>query len=249
MVYSCGYWNNAENLDQAQEAKLDLVCKKIGLKPGMKVLDIGCGWGSFAKYAAKKYKVKVLGITISKEQVALGNNFCEGLPVEVRLQDYRNLDEKFDAIVSIGMFEHVGPKNYSTYMEVVRNSLKDNGLFLLQTIGSIMPGGGWNRWVNKYIFPNGVLPTAKQVTCSSEGLLFLEDWHNFEADYDKTLMAWQDNLEKNWYKIKDKYDKRLRRMWNYYLLSYAGGFRSGRIRLWQIVFSKNGVKGGYKSKR
>ena len=249
MVYSCGYWKDADNLDDAQEAKLELTCKKLNLKPGMKVLDIGCGWGSFAKYAAEKYKVKVVGITISKEQVELGNGLCTGLPVEIRLQDYREVNEKFDRIVSLGMFEHVGPKNYRTYMQVVNNCLKDDGLFLLHTIGKNTSKGRTDRWMNKYIFPNGVLPSVKQIAKSSEGLFVLEDWHNFSADYDKTLMAWHNNFNNNWDKIKGNYNERFKRMWNYYLLSCAGLFRSEKGRLWQIVFSKNGVKGGYESVR
>jgi cyclopropane-fatty-acyl-phospholipid synthase len=249
MVYTCGYWRNAKTLDKAQEAKLDLTCRKLDLKPGMTVLDIGCGWGSFAKYAAEKYKVKVVGITISKEQVALGNRLCKGLPVEIRLQDYRDLDEKFDRIVSLGMFEHVGIKNYGTYMKVVNRCLKDDGLFLLHTIGKNTSTKTTDRWINKYIFPNGILPSANQITSASEGLFILEDWHNFGVDYDKTLMAWYSNFKNNWDKIKGSYNERFKRMWSYYLLCCAGGFRSHKFRLWQIVFSKNGVGGGYRSVR
>ena len=250
MVYTCGYWRDADNLDDAQESKLELTCRKIGLKPEMKVLDIGCGWGSFAKYAAENYGVEVVGITISKEQVELGNELCRGLPVEIRLQDYRDLkDERFDAIVSLGMFEHVGPKNYRTYMQKVSDCLKDNGLFLLHTIGSNVSNKIGDRWIDKYIFPNEVLPSARQITNASEKLFVLEDWHSFGADYDKTLIAWHDNFEKNWDKIKESYSERFKRMWDYYLLSCAGGFRAREHQLWQIVFSKNGVEGGYESVR
>ncbi len=249
MVYTCGYWKNAKTLDQAQEAKLDLICKKIGLKPGMKVLDIGCGFGSFAKYAAEKYKVKVVGITISKEQLALGKKLCKGLPVKLRFQDYRNLNEKFDCIVSIGMFEAVGPKNYKTYMKIVNKCLKPNGLFLLHTIGNNISTKLVDRWINKYIFPNGVIPSPTQITQASEGLFVIEDWHNFGTDYDKTLIAWHKNFKKNWNKIKKDYDMRFKRMWEYYLLACAGSFRARKTQLWQIVFSKEGYKGRYKSIR
>lgn len=249
MVYTCGYWKNAKDLDSAQEAKLDLVCKKIGLKPGMKVLDIGCGWGSFAKFAAEKYRVKVVGITISKEQVKLGNELCRGLPIEIRLQDYRDLNEKFDRIVSLGMFEHVGYKNYREYMKVVNRCLKDDGLFLLHTIGGNKSVKSIDAWISKYIFPNSMIPSAKQIISASEGFFILEDWHNFGKDYDKTLMAWYNNFKKNWNKIKNNYNKRFKRMWEYYLLSCAGSFRADKNQLWQIVFSKNGIKEGYKSIR
>ena len=249
MVYSCGYWKNAKTLDKAQEAKLDLICKKLGLKPGMKILDIGCGWGSLAKYAAEKYRVKVVGVTVSKEQVKLARELCKGLPIEIRLQDYRKLNEKFDCIVSVGMFEHVGFKNYRTYMKIANRCLKPNGLFLLHTIGRDKTVSSTDPWVHKYIFPNGILPSPKQITDSSEGLFVLEDWHNFSSSYEKTLMAWYNNFNKNWNSIKNKYSPRFYRMWKYYLLSYAGVFRNRQLQLWQIVFSKNGVKQGYKSVR
>ena len=249
LVYSCAYWQGAPTLDLAQENKLELICRKSGLQPGMKVLDIGCGWGSFAKYAAEKYQAKVVGITVSKEQVELAKTLCAGLPVEIRLQDYRDVNEKFDRIVSVGMIEHVGYKNYRTYMETVRRCLQDDGLFLLHTIGGNKSVKSVDPWINKYIFPNGMLPSIKQLGESIEGLFVMEDWHNFSADYDKTLMAWHGNLEKNWEKLQSKYDERFHRMWKYYLLSCAGSFRARSNQLWQIVLSPNGVSGGYKSLR
>lgn len=246
MIYSCGYWKNAKTLDQSQEAKLDLICKKVGLKKGQKILDIGCGWGGFAKFAAERYGVKVVGITISKEQAALARENCKGLDVEIRLQDYRDLDEKFDHIISIGMFEHVGVRNYKTYMKMVNKNLKDGGLFLLHTIGASKSGTVTDPWIHKYVFPDSLLPSPSQISSAADGLFVLEDWHNFGEDYDKTLMAWHSNFEKNWPKLKDKYDERFKRMWDFYLLSCAGSFRCGKNRLWQIVFSKSPVKGGYK---
>ena len=251
MNYSCAYWKDAENLDQAQEAKLELTCQKLKLEPGMKVLDIGCGWGGFAKYAAQKYKAEVIGITVSKEQVKLAKEICSGLPVEIRLQDYRSLDETFDRIVSIGMIEHVGYKNYRIYMEVVHRCLTDDGLFLLQTIGNNISTVIGDSWTNKYIFPDGMLPSPAHITMAIEGLFVMEDWHNFGTDYDKTLMAWYEKFNKNWDRIKQnrKYDQRFYRMWKYYLLSCAGAFRARSNQLWQIVFSKKGVPGGYESVR
>lgn len=249
LVYTCGYWKEATTLAAAQEAKLDLVCRKVGLKPGMRVLDIGGGWGSFAKYAAEKYGVSVVNITVSKEQVALANELCKGLPVENRLQDFREVNEKFDAIVSIGMFEHVGHKAYDIYMQVAHRCLADDGLFLLHTIGSDTPGGGADPWLNKYIFPNSMLPSTQQITAVQEKYFVLEDWHNFGVYYDPTLMAWHDNFVKHWPELKVQYDERFYRMWNYYLLSCAGAFRTRSIQLWQIVMSKEGVPGGYQSIR
>ena len=248
LTYTCGYWKDAKDLNGAQEAKLDLVCRKIGLKEGQRALDIGSGWGSFIGYATEKYSVSAVGITVSKEQKKLANELYRNPFIETRLQDYRDINEKFDHIVSLGMFEHVGYKNYRTFMKVVHNVLKDNGLFLLHTIGNNQ-SGGIDSWIGKYIFPNGMLPSIKQIEKSIEGLFVMEDWHNFGADYDKTLMAWCNNFENNWDKIKSNYDQKFYRMWKYYLLSCAGSFRARKNQLWQIVFSKKGVFGGYKSIR
>jgi cyclopropane-fatty-acyl-phospholipid synthase len=250
MNYSCAYWKDTDNLEKAQEDKLELICRKILLEPGMRILDIGCGWGAFGKYAAEKYKAEIVGITVSKEQVELGRKLCEGLPVEFRLMDYRDLDEKFDRIVSVGMIEHVGYKNYRTFFEIASKCLNDNGLFLLQTIGNIKSEKSIDPWTDKYIFPNGILPSVAQIGKAIEKLFVMEDWHNFGKDYDKTLMAWYENFEMNWDKIKDKYSDRFFRTWKYFLLSAAGSFRTGiKNQLWQIVLSKNGVPGGYQAVR
>ena len=249
MTYSCGYWKDAKDLDSAEEAKLDLICRKIDLRLGERVLDIGSGWGSFARHAAKNYGAKVVGITVSKEQAKFAQELCKGLPVEFRLEDYRNLDEKFDKIVSVGMIEHVGVKNYPTYMRVARRCLKDGGLFLLHTIGGLKSGNTTDPWINKYIFPNGMIPSLKQLTSSIEGKFVIEDVHNFGTDYDKTLMAWHENFENAWSELKKNYSERFHRMWKYYLLSCAGAFRARALQLWQIVLSPNGVKRGYKSVR
>jgi cyclopropane-fatty-acyl-phospholipid synthase len=246
MAYSCAYWKDAKTLDQAQEAKLDLIAGKINLRKGMKVLDIGCGWGSFAKYAAEKYGAEVIGVTVSKEQVKLANEQSKGLPVEIRLQDYRDLDEKFDQVVSVGTIEHVGQKNYRTFMKVVHRCLKDDGLFLLHTIGGNKSVKNCDPWIEKYIFPNGMIPSIKQLATSFEGLFVVEDWQNYGADYDRTLMAWFKNFDENWNKIRHIYDERFYRMWKYYLLACAGSFRARKNQLWQIVLSKKGLKGGWK---
>ena len=249
MNYSCAYWKNSKTLYKAQEAKLDLICQKLKLKPGMTVLDIGCGWGSFAKFAAEKYKVKVLGITISKEQVKLARKFCKGFDVEIRLQDYRNLKHKFDRVVSIGMFEHVGCKNYNKFFKIVNSCLKTNGLFLLHTIGTSISTISTEPWTDKYIFPNGMLPSAVQITKTYEGIFQLDDWHSFGVYYNPTLMAWYNNFNNNWSKLKNNYDKRFFRMWSYYLLSSAGSFRARHNHVWQIVLSKPGSQLKYQSVR
>jgi cyclopropane-fatty-acyl-phospholipid synthase len=249
MTYSCGYWQKADSLDEAQEDKLELICRKLGLQPGMKILDIGCGWGSLAIYAAEKYQVEVVGVTVSGKQLELAQTLCRDLPVEIRLQDYRDIDEKFDRIVSVGMIEHVGYKNYRTFMELTHRCLNNRGLFLLQTIGGNQSRTSVDPWINKYIFPNGMLPSIKQLGKAIERLFVMEDWHSFGADYDKTLMAWYRNFEKNWDELKANYDEQFHRMWRYYLLSCAGSFRAMKNQLWQVVLSKDGIPGGYNSVR
>lgn len=249
MIYSCGYWANAYTLDEAQENKLDLVCQKLQLKPGMKVLDIGCGWGGAARFAAERYGVEVVGITVSEQQANLAQTNCRGLPVTIRLQDYRDLDEKFDRIFSIGMFEHVGYKNYRIYMKKVRELLKTDGLFLLHTIGGNSSVTRNDPWIAKYIFPNSMLPSARQITIAAEDLFVMEDWHNFGVDYDKTLTAWFHNFEAGWQQLKGAYDERFHRMWRYYLLMCAGAFRARSNQLWQLVLSPKGIKDGYVAPR
>lgn len=248
MVYTCAYWHNAKNIDEAQENKLRLVCEKLDLKPGMTVLDVGCGWGSFAKFAAENYGVQVDGVTISREQLALGQARCQNLPVNLMFKDYRDLikaDKKYDRIVSLGMIEHVGYKNYDDYMRTLAHVLKDEGLFLLQTIGSNRTDSFASTWIDTYIFPNGKVPAIPPLAAAFEKYFIMEDWHNFGVDYDKTLMAWYENFNANWDKLKSNYDERFRRMWNYYLLSCAGSFRARRNQLWQVVLSKNGLPGGF----
>jgi cyclopropane-fatty-acyl-phospholipid synthase len=249
MNYSCAYWPAANTLDEAQEAKLELVCRKLDLRPEMRVLDIGCGWGGFVIYAAEKYGAEVTGITVSREQVKLARRLSDGLPVTIELQDYRDLRGTFDRIVSIGMFEHVGVTNYRTFMQVVHRCLKKDGLFLLHTIAGNSSVRSVDPWIATYIFPNSMLPSARQITAAAEGLFVLEDWHSFGSHYDRTLMAWHRNFTENWHRIREAYDQRFYRMWTYYLLSCAGSFRARRNQLWQIVFSRNGLREGYLSIR
>jgi cyclopropane-fatty-acyl-phospholipid synthase len=249
MMYSCAYWEQATDLGTAQEHKLKMICEKLELKPGEKVLEIGCGWGGFAAYAVEHYGVELLGITISKEQQKLAQNRCKDLPVQIELIDYRDLKGKFDKIVSIGMFEHVGAKNYRLYFENAYRLLNDEGLFLLHTIGSDITINRTEPWIDKYIFPNGKLPSPIEITQNIDRLFLIEDWHNFGPDYDKTLMAWSANFENHWPEIASDYDERFHRMWRYYLLSCAGFFRSRQGQLWQMVLSKRCRSSVYRSKR
>lgn len=246
MTYTCAFWRRgASTLDEAQEHKLDLVCRKLDLRPGQRVLDIGCGWGSFMKFATERYGVSCVGVTVSAEQAALGRHLCAGLPAEFMLMDYRGLQGRFDHIVSLGMFEHVGQKNYAGYMEVARRCLSDEGLFLLHTIGRNEHGHGTDPWVHRYIFPNGELPTIAGIGRACERRFVVEDLHNFGADYDRTLMAWHANFAAAWPRFSTQLGERFQRMWRYYLLSCAGSFRARDIQLWQWVLSKPGRRGVY----
>ncbi|GAB6081075.1 MAG: cyclopropane fatty acyl phospholipid synthase [Hydrogenophilus thermoluteolus] len=250
MAYSCGYWANATTLDEAQEAKLDLICRKLGLKPGMRLLDVGCGWGSLMRFAAERYGVTCVGITISQDQARFGQEQCRDLPVTFVLADYREFDPAayggpFDRVASVGMFEHVGVRNYPAFFRAVRRALKADGLFLLHTIGKRKPGRGVDPWIEKYIFPNGELPALSDIARAAEPLFVIEDVHNFGADYDKTLMAWYERFEAAWPRFAARYGKRFYRMWRYYLLVCAGTFRARDSQLWQIVLAPEGVSGGY----
>ncbi|MEZ5565469.1 MAG: cyclopropane fatty acyl phospholipid synthase [Gammaproteobacteria bacterium] len=249
MIYSCGYWLNAANLDEAQEAKLDLVCRKLDLHPGMRVLDVGCGWGGAAQFAAERYGVEVVGCTISVNQAKAAEERCAGLPVQILLEDYRDLKGRFDRIYSIGMFEHVGPRNYATFMQKMSKLLQPDGLMLLHSIGSLHSHSVGDPWLTRYIFPNGVPPSMVQIGAAVEGRFVIEDWHNFGSDYDRTLMAWSANFEQSWPELQSRYGERFQRMWHYYLHSCAATFRSRQSQLWQLVMSPRGVAGGYRSPR
>lgn len=245
MTYTCGYWKSATTLTQAQEAKLDLVCKKLNLERGMRVLDIGCGWGSFMAYAVERYGVHCTGISISAEQIAWARDRYRDPHLDFRLEDYRAVNEPFDRIVSLGMFEHVGRKNHRAFMRVVERCLTSDGLALLHTIGKNRRHSTPDPWIDKYIFPNGDLPSLGQIADAADDLFVIEDVHNFGADYERTLLAWHANFEAAWPSMASAFDPVFYRRWRYYLLSCAGAFRARDLQLWQVVLSKTGVLGGY----
>lgn len=249
MSYSCAYWQHAHTLEAAQQHKLDMICQKLDLKPGERVLEIGCGWGGLARHMAKHYGVEVLGVTVSKEQQKLAMQRCVGLPVDIQLMDYRQLSGQFDKIVSVGMFEHVGPKNYQTYFSAAHALLKDDGLFLLHTIGNHKTALHTDAWIDRYIFPNGKLPSASEISSAIEQQFLIEDWHNFGTDYDLTLMAWWEKFNRAWPELQFRYDESFYRMWKYYLMCCAGYFRSRQGQLWQLVLSKRSSTRIYRSMR
>ena len=237
MIYSCGYWRNAVDLDAAQEAKLDLICKKLSFEPGMTVLDIGCGWGGFAAFAAERYQVEVTGISPAIEQVRLARERTAGLDVDIRRADYRDLTGTFDRIVSVGMFEHVGAKNYRTFFRTCDRLLADDGLMLHHTIGSNSSKKHFDAWFDRYVFPGGMLPSVAQMARAAEPMFTIEDLHSFGTDYDTTLQHWYANIESAWPELP-AYDERFRRMWRFYLKASMAGFRVRNTQLWQMVFSR-----------
>lgn len=249
MNYSCGYWERANDLDAAQIDKMELLCRKLQLRPGEKLLDIGCGWGGLAAHAARHYGVSVVGLTVSSEQQVWAREKCAGLPVEILLQDYRDCYGQFDKIVSVGMFEHVGSRNYRTYFDKVGSLLKRDGLFVMQTIGETLDGRRSDPWINRYIFPNGEIPSRQALLEGLPPHIEIEDWHNFGRDYDRTLMAWLDRFDAAWPRLSHRYDERFCRMWRYYLCLSAAFFRSRKGYLWQLVMTHQEAREQYRSVR
>jgi cyclopropane-fatty-acyl-phospholipid synthase len=244
MTYSCGYFeNDTDSLNQAQKNKENYILRKLNLKEGQTLLDIGCGWGELIISAAKKYKVKALGITLSEEQLQNGNKRikAEGLEdlVEVRLADYRELKNiSFDRIVSVGMLEHVGKENLSEYFDVVNNLLKEKGISLLHCITGVNEGGT-NTWIDKYIFPGGYIPGIKDIiTNIAEQDFELIGMENIRRHYGKTLECWAQNFENALPEIEKSKDETFIRMWRLYLNSCAASFNCGNINLHQILFAK-----------
>ncbi len=246
MQYTCAYWKDAKDLDQAQENKLRLICRKLYLRPGMKVLELGCGFGGLSRFMAKEYGCEVVSYNISREQMKFAREFCAGLPVRFEEKDYREAihEPQFDRVVAIGLCEHIGPKNHRSFLELARSKLKDGGLFLLHTIGGNKSRTSTDPWIDRYIFSGGVMPSMPQLATALYGLWVMEDWHNFGPDYDKTLLAWWDNFDTHYCTLdKQKYGQRFYRMWKLYLMMSAGAFRARRLQLWQIVLSKGDIPG------
>jgi cyclopropane-fatty-acyl-phospholipid synthase len=242
MIYSCGYWENANTLEEAQRAKLDLVFRKLALQPGQRVLDVGCGWGGALEYAAREYGAEGVGVTISREQADYARKRCAGLPIEIRLEDYRETRGDFDHVYSIGMFEHVGPKNYRTYMQTMRRCLRPGGRFLLHTIGanrtSVRPGN--DPWIERYIFPNSKLPTESEISAAIGGLFNVAGRQSIGMHYVRTLRAWRANFERHWPTLRKTRDDEFFRMWEFYLNSSAATFRSENADVWQWLLTPLG---------
>lgn len=258
MAYTCGYWPHANNLDEAQYAKYDLVCKKLDLKPGETVLELGCGWGGLAKHMAEKYGCNVVGFDICREPANYAKTLCKDLPVSIYQCDYRDThiynpnNIQFDKLVSVGVLEHVGPKNYIPFLNISRSFIKPEGIFLLHSIGANRKKIYCDPWINQYVFPNGVLPSLEGLGNAFENRFVVEDLHNLGVNYDKTLLAWHKNFNTHWPELtvhNKNYTESFRRLMNYYLLSCAGVFRARDMQLWQFVLTPQGQLNGCSSAR
>jgi len=238
MQYSCALFDEDDDLAAAQLRKLEWICQRLRLRPGLRLLDIGCGWGGLARYAARHYGCQVVGVTISQEQFQYAQRWCRGLDIEIQLRDYREIAGEFDRVVSIGMVEHVGHKNYRTYMRAAGRLLNDDGLFLCQGICGNSSRVNVDPWIERYIFPNSMVPSAAQLTRAAEHALILEDLKNIGPNYDRTLLAWEENFRHNWPRFADRYGERFQRMWRFYLLSCAGAFRARSLQVFSMLFSK-----------
>jgi len=248
MQYSCAYWPREDmTLEQAQEAKLAHIAAKLAIGPGMKVLDIGCGWGGMAIYLARKYGVEVHGITLSEEQIALANSRAQAAGVadktRFELVDYRELDGRgftYDRIVSVGMFEHVGKPQFETFFRTCANLLTGDGVMLLHTIGRMGKPGRTDAFTDKYIFPGGYIPALSETFEASEKMrLMPTDTETLRLHYAKTLRQWYKRCVENREAIVALFDERFYRMWTFYLSGSVAAFESGGMCNYQFQFARN----------
>lgn len=253
LVYSCGHWQEASSLEEAQLQKLERICRKLQMQPGQRLLDVGCGWGSLAAHAAEHHGVRVTAITVSAAQYLWVREHYGHLPIQVELCDYRSLPGllrgRFERIASVGMFEHVGQRNHPCFFRCMQQLMEADGLLLLHTIGHAGPRGGTDPWIDAYVFPGGRLPSATEVCRASAPHLRLEDWENFGGDYVRTLLAWWQNFQARWPELQGHLGEKFYRFWRYYLLSCAGYFRSGQGQVWQLVMSRPESSRVYRSLR
>jgi cyclopropane-fatty-acyl-phospholipid synthase len=253
--YTCAYFKDlpADALDRAQEAKMDLICRKLRLREGDRVLDIGCGWGGLARWMAERHGCRVTGINIADGQVEYARRHVPSAAVEIVRMDYRDVPSAypgaFDKVVSVGMAEHVGWRNHRALFGAARSAMGRDGLFLLQTCGQDVSRPIADPWIDRYIFPNGCVPSPAQLTSAAEGSFVLEDWHSMGPHYDRTLMNWWQRFERAWPGFRERYGDRFYRMFRYYMLSCAGAFRARQMQLFQAVWSPEGVPGGYAAVR
>lgn len=241
MSFTSGYWAaGAKTLEEAQQARRDMTCKKLNLKQGMRLLDAGSGWGGFSAFAAEHYGVECVCISSFKGQHEWASQHYAHLPIEFVQNESLMLDGMFDCIVSIDRFEHLPQKNYRVYLEMGDRILEEDGLLLLQSTGKNERRLNGKHWFDTHILQNNSLPTIAQIAGATNGLFVMEDMHNFGSDYDKTLMAWYQNFEAAWPALQKQYkfDEKLYRTWKYYLLSSAGAYRANDLQQWQCIFSK-----------
>jgi cyclopropane-fatty-acyl-phospholipid synthase len=236
--YSCGYYSGTGDLDEAQRLKLDKVCKLLDLQPGDRLLDIGGGWCEFARYAATHYGCEVVSINITDEQIAFAREYCKGASVEVRKCDYRDITGRFNKIAVLAMLTHVGRKNYRKFLEIAHGALEPHGTLLIESVGGHKSHSNCEAWIDKYIFPGGVVPCLSQIDAAASGLFQRTVTDEFGSSYVLTLRAWHRNLIQAWSAHEGRYGERVRRMFEYFFLTTAGSFRARYLLHWHILLKK-----------
>ncbi len=239
--YSCAYFQDTDDLDRAQRQKLDLICKKLDLRPGDRLLDVGGGWGELARHAAAEYGAKVTSINISEEQMRYARAHCKGLDVTVQRCDYRDVRGAFDKVAAIAMFTHIGQRNYRTFMQSIRRVLEPGGIFIMEGVWGNVSTNRIDAWMDKYVFPGAMIPSGAQTFQAFEDIFVAEDIHNFGPHYLKTLRAWDANFEAAWPELRERYGERMHRIFNYYFRTIAGFFRARALQNWHLVLTPVGA--------
>ena len=236
--YSCGYYLETDDLDEAQRLKLEKGCRLLDLRPGDRVLDVGGGWGEFARYAATHHGCQVTSINIADEQIKFAKEYCKDASVEVRRCDYRDITGRFDKIMVMAMLTHVGYKNYRQFMEIMARCLEPGGMMLIESVGGHKSMKNCEPWINRYIFPGGVLPSLRQIDAAIAGLFSRKVLDEFGSSYVHTLRAWNRNFLQAWPAHQCRYDERVRLMFEYFFQTVAGAFRAGYLLHWHILLQK-----------
>ncbi len=238
--YSCGIFDGDADLDAAQTRKLAKISSLLDLRPGERLLDVGGGWGELSRHAAAAHGCEVTHVNLSDEQIRHASALCTDLSVRVEKRDWRDVEGRFDKIAVIAMLTHVGPKNYRRFMQRMHDRLEPGGLMLIETVGTRHAAVRCEAWLDKYIFPGGVVPTRRQILGAADGLFDETRFESSGEHYVQTLRCWQENFERNWTDLSSRYDEERRRIFNYFFQSIGGAFRAGYVDHWHILLRRTG---------